>query len=109
MKYDETRFMRNLSARSGQLHAPAAFSLGNIGPSYAFNRVSTGPLAGVDVLEKHFFLPEPSIEPRFLGHPSRRLITISTMLIQLLSRPHRTLYCKQAVRLFNLMKPELFF
>jgi len=49
--------MRNLSASSGQLQALAAFSLDDRAPLYVFNRVSTGPLAGVDVLEKHFFAP----------------------------------------------------
>jgi len=100
MKYAKTRFMRNLSAVSGQLHAPAAFSLGERAPRFAFKRVSTGPPAGVDVLKKRF-LHQPSIEPRFLGHPSRRLVTISTTLILLLSIPHRILQCIKSVRLFN--------
>jgi hypothetical protein len=73
---------------SGQLHAPAALSLGKF-PRYLLGR-RLGPTTGLDDVERRKILRLPGLELRLLGRPARsqslyRLRAILA-LIYLLSR-----------------------
>jgi hypothetical protein len=68
---------------SGQLYAPAALTL-ETEPRYPLNSRLGGPQRRSGHYgEEENLLPTTGIEPRFLGRPARRLVTMSTELSRL--------------------------